>query len=96
MRARGRGQCWVGDVFSTQRCGAEAAAQQAGRGGHLGGKRKNGKGVEDRKEGTMEEIEEQRTLYTRAKRREEAFPDRVRLNPKRQRNGTDSTHVINY
>jgi hypothetical protein len=34
--------------------GLEAAAQQAGRGGHLGGKRKKGEGVEYRKERTME------------------------------------------
>jgi hypothetical protein len=36
-------------------------------------------------------MEEQRALYTRAKRREGANPDGARLNPKRQRNGTDST-----
>lgn len=77
--------------------GPEAAAQQARRGGHLGGKRKKGEGVEDRNEGTMEELEEpeeQRALYTRAKRRGGALPDRAGLNPKRQRTGTDSTTTV--
>jgi hypothetical protein len=71
--------------------GLEAAAQQAGRGGHLGGKRKKGDGVEDRKKRTMEE---QRALCTGAKRRGGALPDRVVLNPKRQPTGTDSTLAI--
>jgi hypothetical protein len=74
--------------------GPEAAAQQARRGGHLGGKREKGEGVEDRKEETMKELEEQRALYTRAKRRGCALPDRTGLNLKRQRTGTDSTQVI--
>jgi hypothetical protein len=71
--------------------GLEAAAQQAVRGGHLGGKRKKGEGVEDRKEGTTEGIEEQWALYTRAKRHGGALPDRAGLNPKGQRTGSDST-----
>ena len=66
--------------------GPEAAAQQARIGGHLGRKRKKGEGVEDRKEGTMEELEEQRAFYTRAKQREGALRDRAGLNPKSQRN----------
>jgi hypothetical protein len=74
--------------------GLEAAAQQAGRGGHLGGKRKKGDGVEDRKQQMTEELEEQRALCTGAKRRGGALPDRVVLNPKRQRTGTDSTLAI--
>jgi hypothetical protein len=49
---------------------------------------KEGEGVEDRKEGTAEGIEEQRALYTRAKRRGGALPDRAGLNRKRQRTGT--------
>jgi hypothetical protein len=44
-------------------------------------------GVEDRKEETAREIEEQRAPCTRAKRRGAAFPNRVGLNPKRQRTG---------
>ena len=44
-------------------------------------------GVEDRKEETAREIEEQRALYTRAKRRGAALPDRAGLNRKRQRTG---------
>jgi hypothetical protein len=67
--------------------GAEAAAQQAEREGHPRGKRERGEGVEDRKEGTMEENEEKQALYTRAKRREAALPDRAGLNRKRQRTG---------
>jgi hypothetical protein len=43
----------------------------------------------------MEENEEQRALYTRAKRREAALPDRAGLNPKRQRTGSDSTNTSN-
>jgi hypothetical protein len=39
-------------------------------------------------------IEEQLVLYTRAKRREGAIPDRAELNPKRQRTGSDSTHPM--
>jgi hypothetical protein len=70
--------------------GPEAAAQQARRGGHLGGKRKKGEGVEDRKERLTKDLEEQRALYTQAKRRGGALPDRAGLNPKRQRTGTDS------
>jgi hypothetical protein len=81
----------VGDVVSAQRYGAEAAAQQAERGGHPRGKRKRGEGVEDREEGTREGIEEQRALYTRAKRQGGAIPDRAGLNRKRQRTRTDST-----
>jgi hypothetical protein len=83
-----RGQVWVEDVVSAQRYGAGAAAQQAERGGHPQGKRKTGEGVEDRKEGTVEGIEERWALYTRAKRREGALPDRAGLNRKRQRTGT--------
>jgi hypothetical protein len=71
--------------------GPEAAAQQASIGGHLGRKRKKGEGVEDRKKETMEEVEEQRAFYTRAKRREGALRGRAGLNPKSQRTGTDST-----
>lgn len=37
-------QSWVEGVINARRCGAEAAAQQAAREGHLGGKRKRGKG----------------------------------------------------
>jgi hypothetical protein len=66
--------------------GPEAAAQQARIGGHLGRKRKK-----DRKEGTMEEPEEERAFYTWVKRREGALRDRAGLNPKSQRTGTDST-----
>jgi hypothetical protein len=59
--------------------GLEAAAQQAGKGGYVGGrvKSKRGEGgVEDSKEVTTERIEEQRALYTRTKRRGSALPDR--------------------
>ena len=41
--------------------------------------------------GRGRKIEEQRALYTRAKRRGSANPDRVGLNRKRQRTGSDST-----
>jgi hypothetical protein len=74
--------------------GLEVASQQAGRGGHLGGKRKKGEGVEDIKEGTTEEIVEQRALYTRAKRRGRALPDRAGLTRKRQLTGSDFTFTI--
>jgi hypothetical protein len=70
--------------------GPEAVVQQESRGGHLGGKRKKGEGVEDRKGGTTEE---QRALYTRARRRGGALPDREELNPKWQRTGSDSTQL---
>jgi hypothetical protein len=85
----------VEDVVSAQRYRVRAAAQQAEAGDHLRGKGKRGEGVEDRKEGTSEGIEEQRALYTRAKRREGALPDRAGLNPKGQRTGsffTDKTY----
>jgi hypothetical protein len=74
--------------------GPEAAAQQAGRRGQLGGMRKKREGVEDGKEGTIEETVEQWSLYTwarGAKRREGASPDRVGLSRNRQRTGSDST-----
>jgi hypothetical protein len=74
--------------------GPEVAAQQAMKGGQLGGERqreRGGDGVEDKKEETMEGIEEQRAFYTRAKRHEGAMPDRAGLNPKGQRTGTFST-----
>jgi hypothetical protein len=74
----------------------EAAAQQARRGGQLGGKRKRREGIEDRKEETTEEMVEQRALYTWAKRREGALPDRVGLNPKRQRTGSFSTSTLHF
>jgi hypothetical protein len=41
-----------------------------------------------------EGIEEQRALYTRAKRRERALPDQAALNPKRQRTGNQTTDTI--
>jgi hypothetical protein len=69
--------------------GSGGAASQKGR--PAGGKAREEEGVEDRLKGTMEEKEEQRALYTRAKRREAALPDRAGLNPKRQRTGSDST-----
>jgi hypothetical protein len=87
-----RGQGCVEDAVSAQRYGAEAVAQQPEREGHPRGKRERGEGVEDRKGSTTEEIEEQRALYTRAKRRGGALPDRAGLNPKGQRTGSDSTH----
>jgi hypothetical protein len=81
-------------LVSARRCGT------AGSGGGgaasrkrrpAGGEAKEEEGVGDRKEGTTEETVEQRALYTHAKRREGAIPDRVRLNPKRQRTGTETT-----
>jgi hypothetical protein len=75
------------------RRGPEAAAQQARRGGQLGGSERRGRSRKQ-KEGTMEGIEEQRGLYTRAKRRGGALPDRAGLNPKRQRTGSDSTSEV--
>ena len=38
--------------------------------------------------------QKQRALYTRAKRRGGALPDRAGLNPRRQRIGTDSTYKV--
>jgi hypothetical protein len=53
----------VEDDVSAQRYGGEAAAQQAERENHPRGKGERGEGVEDRKEGTMEENEERQALY---------------------------------
>jgi hypothetical protein len=55
---------------------------------------KEGKGVDDRIEETTKGIEEQRALYTRAKRRAGAFPDREGLNPKGRRTGTFFKNVF--
>lgn len=68
--------------------GTEAAAQEAERKDRPRGKRERREGIADRKEETMEENEEQRALYTRAKRQGDAMPDQVELNPKRQHTGT--------
>jgi hypothetical protein len=68
-----------------------AAAGQARReisAGRLKRQKRGGGGVEDKKEGTMEEIEKQRAVYTRAKRREIALPDQSELSPKGHRTGT--------
>jgi hypothetical protein len=86
-----RGQGCVEDGVSAQRYGAKAAAQLAEREGHPRGKSERGGGVVDRKDGTTEEIEEQRALYIRAKRRGAALPDRAGLNRKRQRTGSRTT-----
>ena len=80
----------------TSATGGEAAAQQAEREDHPRRKGESGEGVQDRKEGTMEENEEQRALYTRAKRRDGAFPNRAGLNRKRQRTGTQTTSSVNW
>jgi hypothetical protein len=81
-----------GKPVSTRGCGArrrrrstpdgKASWEGSERGGIEGG-------VEDRKEDTTEGIGEQPALYTRAKRRGAANPDRAGLNRKRQRTGTD-------
>jgi hypothetical protein len=47
--------------------------------------------ADDRKEKTMEQIEEQRAFYMWANRQGGAFLDRVGLNRKRQRTGTETT-----
>ena len=73
--------------------GPEAAAQQGRREGQMGGKRRGEKGVDNRKDGMKEKLEEQRALYTRAKRRGSANPDRAGLNPKRQRTGSETTRL---
>jgi hypothetical protein len=79
------------------RCGArrrrrskpegEASWEGSERGGREGE-------VDDRIEGTKDGIGEQRALYTRAKRRGAANPDRAGLNPKRQRTGTETTNIV--
>ena len=97
MRARRweeKGQLEAESRSTPGAAGPEAAAQQARRGGQLGEKRKRGRagGVEDRKDGTTEAIREQQALYTRAKRREGANPDRGGLNLKRQRTGSQTTY----
>jgi hypothetical protein len=51
-------------------------------------------GIDDRKGEMKEQTEEQRALYSRAKRREFANPDRVGLNSKGQHTGSDSTNII--
>jgi hypothetical protein len=89
---RGRGQSCVGDVVSAQRWGAGGGGA-AGRKGRLSGREreeKEGRGVEDSKEGTTERIEEQRTLYTRTKRRRGALPDRGVAKPNAANHGQRS------
>jgi hypothetical protein len=51
-------------------------------------------GADDRKEETMEQMEEQRAFYMWAKRRGGAFPDQVGLNRKGQRTGTETTFLM--
>jgi hypothetical protein len=68
VRSR-RGEGCVEDAVSAQRYGVETAGQQVEREGHPRGKRERGEGAGVRKEEVVEEIEEQRALYTRAKRR---------------------------
>jgi hypothetical protein len=99
MRARrweGKGRLEGGSRSAPGAVGPEGGSAASQKGRPAGREAKEGGregGVEDRKEGTIEGIGEQRALYTRAKRREGANPDRVGLNPKRQRTGTDSTNV---
>ena len=57
------GQSWVEGVINAQRCRAEAAAQQAAREGHLGGKRKRGERSRRQERIDVEGIEEQRASY---------------------------------
>jgi hypothetical protein len=71
----------------------EAAAPQAGQGDRLGGKGR-GRGADDRRERTMEMMGESRASYMWTKRRGGAKPDGVKLNPNRQRTGSDSTTPI--
>jgi hypothetical protein len=88
----------AGRRSAPQRCdvagpGSGGAASQkrrpAGRGKRYKGKGENG--GEDKKVKTTEGIEEQRALYSQAKRYEDALPDRAGLNPKRQRTGNQTT-----
>jgi hypothetical protein len=82
LEAGSRSAAWRCDAAGP---GNGGAAIQKGRpaGGVAGGE----DGVEDRNQETAREIEEQRALYTRAKRRGAALPDQAGLNRKRQRTG---------
>jgi hypothetical protein len=88
---------WLGRGEGKFGGGASSAAGAAGPGGGGAAGRKGrppGREAKERRRSsrrTMVEIEEQRALYTRAKRRGGALPDRAGLNRKRQRNGSDFT-----
>ncbi len=83
LEARSRSAAWRCDVTRPGNGGATSQQERAAR-----REAKEEEEVEDRKEETAMEMEEQRDLYTRAKRREGAFPDRAELSRKRQRTGT--------
>ena len=88
MKMKREGQLEAESQSAAWRCdavrpGCGCAASQKGRPAER--EVKEERGVEDRKEDTAKEIED---LYTRAKRREPALPDRAGLNRKRQRTGT--------
>jgi hypothetical protein len=86
-----RGQGCVEDAVSAQRYGLRRRRSRQ-KGKTIGEGSERGEGVENRTHEMTEEIEEQQAIYTRAKQRGAAFPNRAGLSLKRQRTGSDSIH----
>ena len=79
-------------AVTLRRCGARGRRRSKPEGEAIWeGSEVGGKEQRTEKMGRGREIEEQRALYTRAKRRGRANPDGAGLNRKRQRTGSDST-----
>ena len=87
---------WGGrEPISAQRCGAvglRGGGPASRKGGKLGGKRRGGKGVEDKKEEMIEEVEGAAGSYTPQAKRQEG--DLTGQNPRRQHTSNQTTSQL--